>query len=226
VVAALVALVAIGGIAMALSGGGDDAVPDTTITPGQPTAPPTDQPTTDPGSSPSSEPSASSGPASPGATPGQSGGSAISLGNGVSVTPASGWSVRKKTSNVAQLSDGDNLFLGQAVKIDKGTNPGQLCTAWHKQVAEGTSGGKFADPKTLDLGTSKLKGASCAAQVTVSSGQGSSTVLLVSVTSVRQSDGVTVLGTVYFTSSADETQLNKDFSSMVNSMLRTQVQGG
>jgi hypothetical protein len=226
VVAALVALVAIGGIAIALSSGGDDTVPDTTITPGQPTAPPTDQPTTEPSSSPSSKPSASSQPASPAATPGQSGGSAISLGNGISVTPASGWSVRKKTSNVAQLSDGDSLFLGQTVKIDKGTNPGQLCTAWHKQIAEGTSGGKFADPKTLDLGSRKLKGASCAAEVTVSSGQGSSKVLLVTVTSVRQSDGVTVLGTVYFTSAADEAQLNKDFSSMVNSMLRTQVQGG
>ena len=223
VVAALVALVAIGGIAMALGGGGDDDVPDTTITPSQPTAPPSDEPTPDPSATPSTEPSAGSSPSS---SPSQPGGAAISLGNGVSLTPASGWSVKKKTTNVAQLSDGDNIFLGQAVKVDKGTNPGQLCTAWHKQVAEEASGGKFADPKSLDLGSDKLKGASCSAQVTVSSGQGSSTVLLVSVVSVRQSDGVTVVGTVYFTSSSEEDQLNKDFGSMVNSMLRTQVQGG
>ena len=49
--------------------------------------------------------------------------------------------------------------------------------------------------------------------------------MLFSLVSVRQSDGVTVLGTAYFTPNADTQQLNKDFSAMVNSMLQGQVKG-
>ena len=52
-------------------------------------------------------------------------------------------------------------------------------------VAEGTSNGKFQDPKSADLGTTKLSAGTCLAQVTVSNGQGSTTVLLFSLVSVR-----------------------------------------
>jgi hypothetical protein len=37
---------------------------------------------------------------------------------------------------------------------------------------------------------------------------------------------VTVVGTAYFTPNADTDQLNKDFTSMINSMLGSQVAGG
>ena len=60
----------------------------------------------------------------------------------------------------------------------------------------------------------------------MSSGQGSATIFLFSLVSVRASDGVTVIGTVYFTEAADTEQLNKDFTAMINSMLQGQVQGG
>ena len=171
----------------------------------------------------------SGGSSSPGSTPSQTteppSGSAIDLGNGVRLTPASGWTVKKTGKGVAQLSDGKNIFLGQSITTDPTANPGQLCTAWHKSVTEGTSGGKFADPKNADLGTSKLKGATCVAQTTVSSGQGSTTILLFSLVSVRPSDGVTVIGTAYFTQASDTEQLNKDFSAMVNSMLKGHAAG-
>lgn len=139
--------------------------------------------------------------------------------------PAQGWEVTKKTKGLAQLSNGDELFLGQALELEEGTNPGQLCTAWHKQVAEGGADAKLADPKKVDLGSSELGGASCLAQVTVSGGQGTSDVLVYTVVSVRESDGVTVLGTVYFTAGSDTEQVDEDFSSMVTSMLKTQVAG-
>ena len=115
--------------------------------------------------------------------------------------------------------------MGQAVELEAGTNPGQLCSAWHKQVAEGAGDAQYADPKKVDLGSSGLSGATCLAQVTVSGGQGSSEVLVYSVVSVREKDGVTVLGTVYFTESSDTKKVNTDFSAMVNSMLKTQVAG-
>ena len=89
-------------------------------------------------------------------------------------------------------------------------------------MAEGTSNGKFSEPKSVDLGTQKLKGASCQAQVTVSNGQGSANISLVSVVSVRASDGVTVIGSVSFPEGAATDQLGKDFSAMVNSMLQGQ----
>ncbi|GAA3561233.1 hypothetical protein GCM10022197_16010 [Microlunatus spumicola] len=217
VVAAVVALVAIGGIVIGLSGGTKD-VPATTITP-TPQAPPTDEPSSDPSSSPSAEPSG-------GATPGGGGsGSAVDIGHDVSIVPADGWDVKKETGSLAQLSDGKNVYVGQTTELDAGSNPGQVCTAWHKQLADGEGGGKFAEPKTADVGSENLRAATCAAQVTASGGQGSTDLLLVSVVSVRTSDGVTVVGTVAFTRSADQDQLQKDFTSMTNSMLKTQAAG-
>lgn len=231
---ALALLVLIGGIALVF-GGDDGDQPTTTISPGVPTAPPDDpstepsaEPSDPPSTEPSDEPGASSSP-EPDPTPssggGRSGGDAVDLGNDIALVPAQGWEVTKKAKGLAQLSNGDELFLGQAVELEKDTNPGQLCTAWHEQVAEGGADAELADPKKLDLGSSELRGASCVAQVTVSGGQGSSDVLVCTVVSVRERDGVTVLGTVYFTAGSDTEKVDEDFSAMVGSMLETQVAG-
>jgi hypothetical protein len=219
VVAAVVALVAIGGIIIGLSSGSKD-VPTSTITPG-PQTPPPDEPSSDPSSSPSADPSSepSGGPTSGG------GGSAVDLGHDVSIVPAKGWDVKKETGSLAQLSDGTNVYIGQTAELDPGSNPGQVCTAWHKQLAQGEGGGKFAAPKKADVGSENLSAATCSAQITASSGQGSSELLLVSVVSVRSSDGVTVVGTVAFTSASEADQLQKDFTAMTNSMLQTQAAG-
>ncbi|HEX8275898.1 MAG TPA: hypothetical protein VF615_24895, partial [Longimicrobiaceae bacterium] len=123
------------------------------------------------------------------------------------------------------LSNGQSVFLGQVIQAEAKTNPGQLCDAWHRKVAEGTANGKFQEPKSVNLGTSKLSGGSCLAQVTVSNGQGSTTVLLFSLVSVRTADGLTVLGTASFPPNTDTDKLNTDFSAMVNSMLRGQANG-
>ena len=216
VVAAVVALVAIGGIVIGLTSGTRD-VPETTITPG-PQTPPPDEPS----SSPSPEPSASPG----GSTSGGGGnGAGLDLGHDITLVPASGWDVSKQTADLAQLSDGKNVYVGQTAELDAGSNPGQVCTAWHKQLAEDEGGGKFDTPKTADVGADKLKAATCSAQVTASSGQGSSELLLVSVVSVRSTDGVTVVGTVAFTAASDQDALQKDFTSMTNSMLQAQAAG-
>jgi hypothetical protein len=212
VAAAIVLLAAVGGIIMVLTRGGTNQ-PDVSITPSQP-APPTEQPTPQP--TPEPTPTESQPPT----------GGSIDLGNGVELTPAAGWQIKKTGKNVAQLSDGKSVFLGQSLQISPSTNPGQLCDAWHRDVSEGTSNGKFQDPKDVDVGTTRLKAASCVAQVTVSGGQGSTKLYLFSLVSVRQSDGVTVIGTAYFTPNTDTDQLNKDFTVMMNSMLRSQASGG
>jgi hypothetical protein len=217
VAATIVLLAAVGGIIMVLTRGGADQ-PEVTITPSQQPVP-TEEPT--------AEPTPTEGPQpSPTETTQTTPGGAIDIGNGIELTPAAGWEVKKTGKNVAQLSDGESVFLGQSVQISPSTNPGQLCEAWHRDVAEGTSNGQFQEAKDVDLNTARLKGATCVAQVTVSGGQGTTKLYLFSLVSVRQSDGVTVLGTAYFTPDVNTDQLNKDFTSMVNSMLRTQAAGG
>ena len=87
--------------------------------------------------------------------------------------------MQKTGKGVAQLTNGQSVFLGQAIQAEPSTNPGQLCDAWHRKVAEGTSNGKFAEPKTRRPRHHKLKAATCEAQVTVSNGQGSTTIAAV-----------------------------------------------
>ena len=222
VVAAIVLLAAIGGIIMVLNRDSSDQPPPVSITPTN-TAPPTEQPTPDPTDKSTPTGSAEPTPTDTGSQPPS--GDAVNLGNGISLTPASGWEVQKTDKGVAQLSNGRSAFLGQVIQAEANTNPGQLCDAWHRKVAEGTSNGKFQDAKSTDVGTTKLSAATCLAQVTVSNGQGSGTVLLFSLVSVRTSDGVTVIGTASFPPDTDTEKLNTDFSSMVNSMLRSQANG-
>ena len=217
VVAAVVALVAIGGIIIGLTSGNRE-VPASTITP-SPQTPPPDEP----GSSPSPSPSTPSGGSTPGA--GGGGGTVVEIGHGVSLVPADGWEVKKATASLAQLTDSKNVYIGQTTVVEADSNPGQICTAWHKQLAEGEGGGKFSAPKNADVGADKLKAATCSAQITASSGQGSTELLLVSVVSVRSTDGVAVVGTVAFTAASDQDALQKDFSSMSNSMIETQAAG-
>jgi hypothetical protein len=219
VAAAIVLLAAVGGIIMVLNRGGTDQ-PDVSIAPSQP-APPTEEPTPQPSGRPSSQPQPTPTESSQSPT-----GGAIDLGNGVELVPATGWEVKKTGKNVAQLSNGKSVFLGQSLQISPSTNPGQLCDAWHRDVAEGTSNGKFQDAKDADVGTTRLKAATCVAEVTVSGGQGTTKLYLFSLVSVRQSDGVTVIGTAYFTPNTETDQLNKDFTSMINSMLKSQASGG
>lgn len=217
VAAAIVLLAAIGGIIMVLTRGGSEQ-PDVSITPSQP-VPPTEEPTPEPTTQPTPKPSPTETSKPPTA-------GAVDLGNGIELVPAPGWRVKKTDKNVAQLSDGKNVFLGQSLQIAQSTNPGQLCEAWHRKIAEGTANGKFQDSKDADVGTTRLKAATCVAQVTVSGGQGSAKLYLFSLASVRQSDGVTVIGTTYFTPDANTDQLDKDFTSMINSMLGSQAAGG
>jgi len=219
VAAALVLLAAVGGIIMVLTRGGNSQ-PDVSITPSQP-VPPTEEPTPEPTGQPTPQPQPSSTETSKPST-----GGAVDLGNGIELVPAAGWQVKKTGKNVAQLSNGKSVFLGQSLQISQSTNPGQLCDAWHRKIAEGTTNGKFQDPKDADVGTTRLKAATCVGQVTVSGGQGSTKLFLFSLASVRQSDGVTVIGTTYFTDDADTDQLDKDFTSMINSMLGSQAAGG
>jgi hypothetical protein len=215
VAAAVVLLAAVGGIILVLNQG-DDTQPGSTITP----SPPTAQPSTSPG--PTDQPTASQPSAKPTEPTQQPTGDAIELGNGISLTPADGYEVQKTGSGFARLTNGEQQFLGQVIQVERNTNPGQLCDGWHRQIAADQADGEFADPKTADLNSTKIKGASCVGTFTASNGSGSQKIFVFSLVSVR-TDGVTVLGTEYFLEDADSDQLNRDFTAMVNSMLEGQL---
>lgn len=225
VVAAVVLLVAVGGIIMALNRGGDDPV--STITPApQPT--PTDEPSSQPTTEPSTQPTEpSSAPSQqPSDKPTQApSGDTIDLGNGVKLTPAPDWQVRSEKGGAAQLANGRDIFVGIVAKLPADSNAAQTCDAYHRDVGKSYTNGKFAEPKKVDLGTKKLNGATCAAQVTVANGGNAVQVTIFSLVSIR-TDGLTVVGSLYFTEDSDTTALDKDFTSMVNSMLKGQAAGG
>jgi hypothetical protein len=231
VVAAVVLLVAIGGIIMALAGGGDEE-PVSTITPSAPTTPttePTTQPTQQP-TQPTEQPTqASSAPptsSKPTDKPTKApSGDTIDLGNGVKLSPADGWQVKSKQSGAAQLSNGRDVFVGIVAKLPKGSNPAQTCDAYHRDIAKSYTNPKFAEPKSADLGSNKLSGATCVAQVTIANGGNAIQVYIFSLVSIR-TDGLTVVGSMYFTDDSDTKQLDKDYSAMVNSMLKGQAAGG
>jgi pyruvate/2-oxoglutarate dehydrogenase complex dihydrolipoamide acyltransferase (E2) component len=231
VVAALVLLVAVGGIIMALTGG-DDEQPVSTITPSaqpNPTSEPTTEPTKEPTQAPSKPTNAPSGSSKPSTKPSSKptqapSGDTINLGNGVKLTPADGWQVKSQQTGAAQLSNGHDIFVGIVAKLPKGSNPGQTCDAYHRDLAKSYSNPKFDDPKSVDLGTKKLSGATCVARMTIANGGNAVQVYVVSLVSVR-TDGLTVVGSVYFTEDSDTKQLDADYSEMVNSMLKGQVAG-
>jgi hypothetical protein len=221
VVAAVVLLAAIGGIIMVLNRDGDQP-PPVSITPSQP-VPPTEQPTTEPTDDPTDEPTDQPQP-TPTETSDPPSGDAIDIGNGISVVPASGWTLEDSKQNSVLLTDGNSAFRGQAAQLDGNTNAGQLCDGWHKQVTKQGTNGEFADPKEVDVNP-EVTAATCQARFTVSNGQGSQTINLFSLVSVRESDGITIVATAYFSPNVDTQQLGRDFDVMVNSMLESQING-
>ena len=236
VVAAVVVLAAVGGIIIALTRG--SAGPVTTVSPSAPTTEPTADPTTDPTTEPTTDPTSSPTDPSPTTEPSQptqrptreptqapTPPNAVNLGSGVSLTPASGYTVRSQKKGAAQLSNGRELFVGVAAQLEAGSNPAQTCDAYHRALAKDYTNGKFEDAKSVDLNTNKLDAATCLAQVTVTNGGNSTNVLIYSLVSIR-TDGLGVVGSIYFTKNSDIQKVNKDFAAMVNSMLAGQVAGG
>jgi hypothetical protein len=226
VVAAVVLLVAVGGIIMALGGGDDEPV--STITPSpQPT--PTENPSSEPSTEPSTQPTEpSSAPSTnqPSDKPTQApSGDTVDLGNGVKLTPAPNWQVRSEKGGAAQLVNGRDIFIGIVAKLPADSNASQTCDAYHRDIGKEYTNSKFAEPKKVDLGTKKLSGATCSAQVTVANGGSAIQVYIFSLVSIR-TDGLTVVGSLYFTEDSDTTSLDKDFTAMVNSMLKGQSAGG
>ena len=116
---------------------------------------------------------------------------------------------------------------GRSLQVcSRATNPGQLCTRGIGMSPRARRTASSRSRRTSDLGTTKLKAATCVAQVTVSSGQGSAKLYLFSLVSVRRATGDRDRYGVLHAERPNADQLNKDFLAMVNSMLKGQSTGG
>ncbi len=214
VAAAVVFLVALGGIFIALSGGSDDQ-PVSTITPAPPGEP--TQPTTEP-----SKPGASSEPAKPSQNPDQPSGSTIDLGNGITLKPAAGWQIQDQAATVVSLTNSQAVFYGRQLQQQKTTNAEQFCDAFNRAALKSAGNAKFGQAEAQDVGSNKLTAATCGATYTATSGDQSVQVLVSSLVSVRKSDGLTVVGTLLSVKGTDA-QTRSDAGEMMSSMLTSQA---
>lgn len=217
VVAAVVLLVAIGGIVMVLNRGGDQ--PTTTITPSAP-ADPTEEPAPDP--SPSEEGPAD-GPEEPKETePSEPSSDAIDMGDGFSLTPAKGWKETdtKVNEGMAQVSNGTDGFTAQQTVLDGPASAAEVLENFHNQIAEGGSKAQIGEPEEVDLGGNGVEGAIATSAVVMSGSQGSYVMIFMTLVAVRESDNQIALGTIYLTEDSDTDQLNSDFNDMMNSVLK------
>jgi hypothetical protein len=179
----------------------DSPPPTPDAPPTQPTDPPTDPPTNPP----------------------QNPGDAISLGNGISLTPYSGWQVQEKRDTSAVLTNGTAVFIGQVVSAGQGATANAVYTQYTTSLVKGTSQSEIGDPRPVEVHQA-VDVVSGTVRATVSGTQGSQNYTIAVAISVRTSDGITVIGTMLVPEGVDTSTLSEPFGQMFLSMVQTQVQ--
>lgn len=223
VLVGLVAVGLVGALIWMFVGRGNGSNPPPTVGP-QTTAPPTTQPpTTQPPTTqpPTTEPPTTQPPTTEAPQPS---GDAVVVGNGVSITPSSGWSVTQqdKSQNIVQLTNGEAVLVAQAPKLDPNTGASGVVDNFLAAQAKKLTGAQISRAKPVQLPAS-LSGAQGSVVGTATTSQGSFKMGIAAFLSIRKSDGVAVFAAVYFPVKEDNSGLAKDYTDMVNSMLKTQV---
>jgi hypothetical protein len=222
VVGAVALLVIAGGVLLMMSNRSTPTIDPVKPSPGpvptatattQPTTVPTDttDPTTAPTTAPTTEPT----------TPSTG---AIDLGNGVLFLPADGWEVQEQAAGAVSVSNGKAVLVTRVIQQKKGTNPGQLCDAFNRQVLAEAPGAKFGEPKDQEISLKNLGLASCPAAYISSSNGKSQQMLVVSFAAVRTTDGLSTITTMLFTKDTPDATF-ADIDQMLGVVLTTQSQG-
>lgn len=234
VLASVLLLAAVGGIVIALNRDDGDQ-PVTTVTPGTPPAPPptdptepatpvpSDRPTTEPSDRATSAPPPSRAPTPrPTEPPSPRSGDRVELSKGITIDPVEGWEVRDSDRNAALLSNGKEAFLGRVLEVKRGANAEQFCEAYNREITKEGTDQEYAEPEPIQkMPSSKLKGASCLARLTDTSGQESVQIYLSTLVSVRN-DGLTVAASLIFLKNTKEA-VGKDAAAMAGSMIAGQL---
>lgn len=155
-----------------------------------------------------------------------SGGSAVEIAQGITLTPAAGWSVDTSASKpgVVVVTNEKTAFMAQVFTAEQGATSAQLLDAYLEQMKSTLQDAQALPAKTIDLGTDALDASSGRVEGTKVSGGQSENLSLYTLLSVRTSDQVSVL-CVLFTDPEEADNQVQAFEEMAHSVMQSQAHG-
>src|SRR5690606_18652543 len=211
-----------------LVGPGDDPTPVVTPT-GTETTEPDDPATDEPDDPATDEPDdpATDEPDDP-ATDEPDGptGDAVDVAHGVSIVPADGWDEVDRGDGYVVLYDGVSTFYGEAFFLSSSSGAADEAEAYLSWLAEDSTDAQLGEPTALDVG-SGAESVAQSASWTVSDSSGSYLLQFTTVATIRESDNLMSLATVFFyPDHTDVEQLTDDFGLMADSVISSTIAGG
>ena len=150
-------------------------------------------------------------------------GGAISLPNGLSVTPASGWTVSDQSADTVVLTNGSAYYYAIAVSgVTAGTTGAAMVDAYQTNLAKKLTNITKATTDAVDVDPS-ISVAEGGMKGTFASSSGTEQLGVATIGSVRQSDGVTFLGVLIYDASQSSADLKQPYTDMTTSLLQSQV---
>jgi len=150
-------------------------------------------------------------------------GGAISLPNGLSVTPASGWTVSDQSADTVVLTNGSAYYYAIAVSgVTAGTTGAAMVDAYETNLAKKLTNITKATTDAVDVDPS-ISVAEGGMKGTFASSSGTEQLGVATIGSVRQSDGVTFLGVLIYDASQSSADLKQPYTDMTTSLLQSQV---
>jgi len=149
-------------------------------------------------------------------------GAAITVGQGLAVTPREGWTVVKQEADFLVLGKGGAFFMTETGKTAPGTTGTQLVDSYLASQAKQLTNVKKGTTSTVDVDPS-LSVAKGLQVGTATGANGSSTLGFGAVASIRTADGVAFVGTLVWPAAEDVATYNADYTAMVSSLLAAQL---
>ena len=146
----------------------------------------------------------------------------IDIGNGIVVTPAPGWTVSDQEPGSVVLEGASAVMIVSTLKAAPTNTGAQVVDSYLNAQAKKMTDVKRSATKEMTVDP-KLSVANGQITGTLTTSQGSTPVSLVSVGSVRKSDGVAVVIGLIFVPGTDLAQVEKDFNQMASGVLRSQA---
>lgn len=112
---------------------------------------------------------------------------------------------------------------GMVAQVDPGTDAVALTREYLNVLADGGNDPSFSDVNRFEDMPEEVDVAMGTVTMTASSGSGSYPVSITSVVSVRQADGLTVVGSLYYDPDSWDDQLLEEFAEMTFSMVDSQL---
>ena len=150
-------------------------------------------------------------------------GGAISLPNGLSVTPASGWTVSDKSADTVVLTNGSAYYYAIAVSsVSAGTTGTAIVDAYETNLSKKLTNITKSSTDAIDVDPS-ISVAEGGLKGTFASSSGTEQLGVATIGSVRQSDGITFLGVLIYDASKSSADLKQPYTDMTTSLLKSQV---